>query len=104
MAYAARVMRGLIIDHVRNRLAINRGGQFELTSLTTDAGDVANDDHEFMRISHALDELSHVDSSLSQIVDLKFSADFLRRNFRHARFVCKCQRKHMVDRLNPQPV
>src|SRR5580698_4007149 len=26
MAYAARVMRGLIIDHVRNRLAIKRGG------------------------------------------------------------------------------
>src|SRR5271169_3351288 len=29
MAYAARVMRGLIIDHARNRLAIKRGGQFE---------------------------------------------------------------------------
>ena len=27
MAYAARVMRGLIIDHVRNRLAVKRGGQ-----------------------------------------------------------------------------
>ncbi len=38
MAYAARVMRGLIIDHVRNRLAIKRGGAFELTSLTTDVG------------------------------------------------------------------
>ena len=31
--YAARVMRGLIIDHVRNRLAIKRGGQFEITAL-----------------------------------------------------------------------
>lgn len=40
MAYAARVMRGLIIEHVRNRLAIKRGGQFELTPLTTNAGDV----------------------------------------------------------------
>jgi RNA polymerase sigma factor (TIGR02999 family) len=76
MAYAARVMRGLIIDHVRNRLAIKRGGQFELTSLTTNVADVANDDHELMRISHALDELSVVDSSLSQIVDLKFFCGF----------------------------
>jgi RNA polymerase sigma factor (TIGR02999 family) len=76
MAYAARVMRGLIIDHVRNRLAIKRGGQFELTSLTTDVGEVVSDDRELERISHALDELAQVDSSLSQIVDLKFFCGF----------------------------
>lgn len=76
MAYAARVMRGLIIDHVRSRLAIKRGGHFELTSLTTNVGDVANDDQQLMRISTALDELSQVDSSLSQVVDLKFFCGF----------------------------
>jgi len=76
MAYAARVMRGLIIDHVRNRLAIKRGGQFELTSLTTDAGGVVSDDRELARISQALDELAQLDSSLSQIVDLKFFCGF----------------------------
>lgn len=76
MAYAARVMRGLIIDHVRNRLAIKRGGAFELTSLTTDVGEVINDDRELTRMSHALDELAGVDSSLSQIVDLKFFCGF----------------------------
>jgi RNA polymerase sigma factor (TIGR02999 family) len=76
MGYAARVMRGLIIDHVRNRLAIKRGGAFELTSLTTDVGEVTSDDQELTRMSHALDELAHVDSSLSQIVDLKFFCGF----------------------------
>jgi RNA polymerase sigma factor (TIGR02999 family) len=76
MAYAARVMRGLIIDHVRNRLAIKRGGRFELTSLTTNAGDVISDEQELTRISQALDELAHMDSSLSQIVDLKFFCGF----------------------------
>jgi RNA polymerase sigma factor (TIGR02999 family) len=76
MAYAARVMRGLIIDHVRNRLAIKRGGAFEITSLTTDVGDVTNDDRELTRMSHALDELARVDSLLSQIVDLKFFCGF----------------------------
>jgi RNA polymerase sigma factor (TIGR02999 family) len=76
MAYAARVMRGLIIDHVRNRLAIKRGGAFELTSLTTDVGEVTSDDKELTRMSHALDELARVDSSLSQIVDLKFFCGF----------------------------
>jgi len=76
MAYAARVMRGLIIDHVRNRLAIKRGGQFELTPLTTNVEDVISDDEELTRISHALDELARLDSSLSQIVDLKFFCGF----------------------------
>jgi RNA polymerase sigma factor (TIGR02999 family) len=76
MAYAARVMRGLIIDHVRNRLAIKRGGRFELTSFTTNIGDVGSDDQELTRVSQALDELARVDSSLSQIVDLKFFCGF----------------------------
>jgi len=76
MAYAARVMRGLIIDHVRNRLAFKRGGAFEITSLTTSVGDPISDDQELTRISQALDELAHVDDSLSQIVDLKFFCGF----------------------------
>jgi RNA polymerase sigma factor (TIGR02999 family) len=76
MAYAAKVMRGLIIDHVRNRRAIKRGGRFELTSLVTNVGDVIRDDQELTQISHALDELARVDSSLSEIVDLKFFCGF----------------------------
>src|SRR4051794_34132671 len=35
MSYAARVMRGLIIDHARNRSAHKRGGMFHITSLGT---------------------------------------------------------------------
>jgi len=76
MAYAARVMRGLIIDHARNRLAIKRGGQFEITSLPENVGDNAADDQELTRISQALDELAQLDSSLAQIVDLKFFCGF----------------------------
>jgi RNA polymerase sigma factor (TIGR02999 family) len=76
MAYAARVMRGLIIDHVRNRLAIKRGGQFEITALTTDVGQKMTDDQQLTHISQTLDELAKVDSSLSQIVDLKFFCGF----------------------------
>jgi len=76
MAYAAKVMRGLIIDHVRNRLAIKRGGAFELTSLTTNIGEAIPDDKELARISQVLDDLAQVDSSLSQIVDLKFFCGF----------------------------
>jgi RNA polymerase sigma factor (TIGR02999 family) len=76
MAYAARVMRGLIIDHIRNRLAVKRGGRFEITALTTDVANSLADTHELVRLSGALDELASVDSSLSQIVDLKFFCGF----------------------------
>lgn len=76
MAYAARVMRGLIIDRVRNRLAIKRGGQFELTSLTSDIQDTGGDHEELERISQSLEELAQIDSSLAQIVDLKFFCGF----------------------------
>jgi len=76
MAYAARVMRGLIIDHVRNRLAVKRGGRFEITALTTNIGQKVPDDKELVCLSQALDDLAAVDSSLSQIVDLKFFCGF----------------------------
>src|SRR5690348_7987975 len=54
MGYAARVMRGLIVDHARRRQAQKRGGQFEITSVGTELeGPV---DHEDLtRISRALD-------------------------------------------------
>jgi len=75
MGYAARVMRGLIIDHVRNRQAQKRGGQFEITSAPADL-EHAVDDRELTRISDALDELAEEDPPLAQIVDLRFFCGF----------------------------
>lgn len=76
MGYAVRVMRGLIIDHVRRRQALKRGGQFEITHLETDAGERFVDAHELVRISAALDELADVDPALAEVVDLKFFCGF----------------------------
>ena len=76
MAYAARVMRGLIIDYVRRRQAHKRGGQFEITSLATEVADPARSDKELVRVSEALDELATFDPLLAQVVDLKFFCGF----------------------------
>jgi len=76
LAYAARVMRGLIIDHARTRRAIKRGGAFELTTLPTDVGDNVADARELEQIGEALDQLAKVDRSLAEIVDLKFFCGF----------------------------
>jgi RNA polymerase sigma factor (TIGR02999 family) len=76
MGYAARVMRGLIIDHARNRQAQKRGGQFEITSLDTKAQQAPADGAQLMRISDALDELAELEPDLAEIVDLKFFCGF----------------------------
>ena len=75
MSYAARVMRGLIIDHVRRRHAVKRGGTFEITG-EPNVLDRAADEHHLKRISDALDELASVDATLAEIVDLKFFCGF----------------------------
>ncbi len=76
MGYAARVMRGLIIDHARSRQALKRGGQFELTTLNTEIGEKVADARELARIGDALDELAKSDPPLAEIVDLKFFCGF----------------------------
>jgi len=76
MAYAARVMRGVIVDHLRNQMAAKRGGKFEITALTTNVGQSLANGQDLMRLSDALDELTLVDRSLSQVVDLKFFCGF----------------------------
>jgi RNA polymerase sigma factor (TIGR02999 family) len=78
LGYAARVMRGLIIDGLRRRQARKRGGEFELTSIDgKDVGDVPPGDAEEMeRLGHALDELAAVEPEIAHVVDLKFFCGF----------------------------
>lgn len=77
MAYAARVMRGLIIDYVRSRNAQKRGGKFAIDSLAGEVVDpAAADAGELSRIGEAIEELALVDPQLAQVVDLKFFCGF----------------------------
>jgi RNA polymerase sigma factor (TIGR02999 family) len=76
MGYAARVMRGLIIDHARRHCAVKRGGQFEITRLGTEPAEEPVDHQELTSISEALDELAKADPLLAEIVDLRFFCGF----------------------------
>jgi len=75
MAYASRVMRGLIIDYARSRHAQKRGGLFEITSFETGVEN-AVDDRDLVQVSEALDELAKAEPQLCEIVDLKFFCGF----------------------------
>ena len=74
MGYAARVMRGLIIDFIRERRALKRGSAFQITELPTDVA--AADDTDLPRLSDALDELAARDPRLAEVVDLRYFCGF----------------------------
>jgi len=83
MAYASRVMRGLIIDHARHRSALKGGGEFHITSQIrskiTSAESVLEhpvDDRELVLIGDALEELAKSEPFLVEVVDLNFFCGF----------------------------
>ena len=76
MAYAARAMRGLVIDYARQRRAQKRGGAFHLTSIDTQIADQTPDPKELAGIGEALDALAKVDPALAELVDLRFFGGF----------------------------
>jgi RNA polymerase sigma factor (TIGR02999 family) len=76
VGYAARAMRGLIIDHLRNQRAQKRGTMFKIVSLDLDPAEHPVDQRELRLISDALDELEKIDAPLAEVVDLKFFCGF----------------------------
>jgi RNA polymerase sigma factor (TIGR02999 family) len=74
MGYAARVMRGLIIDFVRERRALKRGAGVHITQLPTEIEQV--DAVELSRLSDVLDELATHDPRLAEVVDLRYFCGF----------------------------
>src|SRR5262245_64639788 len=74
MAYAARVMRSVIVDYARRKRALKRGGAFDLTTLDTDLDVASAPDLE--ALGAALDELATLDPRLAVVVDLKFFCGF----------------------------
>jgi RNA polymerase sigma factor (TIGR02999 family) len=76
LAYASRVMRNLVIDLLRHRAALKRGGGFEITTLESALAEPAAAADEWAALSDAIDALSALDPALAQLVDLKFFCGF----------------------------
>ena len=76
MAYASRVMRGLIIDHARARKSAKQGGRYHITAVTLDNLASPIDARELGLINDALEELTTVEPELATLVDLKFFCGF----------------------------
>jgi RNA polymerase sigma factor (TIGR02999 family) len=76
LAYAARTMRGLVIDRVRARHAQKRGGGLIITSLDTHNAEQIEQPELLQSIGDALEELSALEPELARVVDLKFFCGF----------------------------
>jgi RNA polymerase sigma factor (TIGR02999 family) len=75
MAYAARVMRSVVVDFVRRRAAERRGGGVLHVGLDEGAADVSDPrEIEVVRIDEALQELAAIDERLVRVVEMRYFA------------------------------
>jgi RNA polymerase sigma factor (TIGR02999 family) len=73
LAYASHVMRSIVVDQARNRLAIKRGaGSAPLTLDTGILESTAATDAEVIKVHEALAELTALDERLGKIVEMKY--------------------------------
>jgi RNA polymerase sigma factor (TIGR02999 family) len=75
LAYAAKVMRSIVVDEVRKRHADQRGGDVEHVELDTRIAESAStDDALIIRVHDALADLSALDERLASVVEMRFFA------------------------------
>jgi RNA polymerase sigma factor (TIGR02999 family) len=75
MAYAARVMRSVVIDFVRRRQADRRGGAAIRVALDEDLAEPDDPrEREVIRINEALEELAAIDQRLVRVVEMRYFA------------------------------
>jgi RNA polymerase sigma factor (TIGR02999 family) len=72
-AYASQVMRSVIVNTVRDRIAEKRGGQARpLTLSTALAAKVADGEDTVLKVHEALDDLEKADPRLAQVAQMRY--------------------------------
>jgi RNA polymerase sigma factor (TIGR02999 family) len=75
LAYAARVMRSIVVDIIRQRMADRRGGDVVQVTLNTNiAESVSTRDDEVILVNDALEELGKIDPRLVKVVEMRYFA------------------------------
>jgi RNA polymerase sigma factor (TIGR02999 family) len=73
LAYAAQVMRSIVVDFARRRAAKRRGSEVERVTLSNAVADsVAATDPQIVRLDEALNELTAVNERMVRIVEMRF--------------------------------
>ena len=79
LRYASHVMRSVIVDVVRERRALRRGGFAPHITLNTAVEAIADGEEQILRVHEALDELGYYDPRLVQVVEMRYFAGMTER-------------------------
>jgi RNA polymerase sigma factor (TIGR02999 family) len=72
-AYASQVMRSVIVNSARDRLAQKRGGDWRPLTLSTQLADnVATDEETLLRVHEAMDALEQAEPRLAQVAQMRY--------------------------------
>lgn len=71
-AFAARVMRSVLIDHARVRYSLKRGGANQRVALSDSFQGPGKGELDFLELSEALERLRVQDEDLHDLVELRF--------------------------------
>lgn len=73
-ALVSRVMRQILVDHARSKLAEKHGGGRDRVSISAVQDDTAAADYEVLALDEALRELSALNATKAKLVELRFFA------------------------------
>lgn len=72
-AYASQVMRSVIVNAVRERIAQKRGGDLRPVTLSTQLGVDDHDSHEtILKVHEALESLERAEPRLGQVAQMRY--------------------------------
>ena len=71
-AYASQVMRSVIVNSVRERIAQKRGGDWRPSTLSTQIAVNAGDEETILKVHEALDSLVQVEPRLAQVAQMRY--------------------------------
>ncbi len=79
-AYASQVMRSVIVNSVRERIAQKRGGDWRPLTLSTNlAADLADTEDTVLRVHEALQDLEQADPRLAQVAQMRYFGGYSER-------------------------
>jgi RNA polymerase sigma factor (TIGR02999 family) len=79
-AYASQVMRSVILNSVRDRIAQKRGGDWQPVTLSTSlAANIADGEETVLKVHEALEALEKADPRLAQVAQMRYFGGYSER-------------------------
>jgi RNA polymerase sigma factor (TIGR02999 family) len=84
-SYASRVMRSVIVNAARDRVAEKRGGDRKPLTLSTGlAADIPEGEEIILQVHEALETLEQADERLAQVVQMRYFGGYSKREIADA--------------------